>query len=117
MHEMGIAVSILKEVEKELTKYPGKRCSLIGLRMGVIAGIDRDALEFGFNAIVRGSRWEPLVLRVQVVPRRQHCPKCDSDFETSMWETVCTRCGNQQTITVAGEELKIANIELEEVFS
>jgi hydrogenase assembly chaperone HypC/HupF len=38
MHEMGIACSILEAVQRERERYPGKRVSKVGVRIGQFAG-------------------------------------------------------------------------------
>jgi Zn finger protein HypA/HybF involved in hydrogenase expression len=55
MHEMGIACSILEAVAHELRRYPGRRASKVGLRIGEFAGVDPESLRFCFEAIVHES--------------------------------------------------------------
>lgn len=66
MHEMGIASSVLEAVHQELHKHPGNRATKIGLRVGEYAGIDRESLEFCFEALVKGTAFEPLQLDIEL---------------------------------------------------
>lgn len=68
MHEMGIASSILEAVHRELHRYPGKHAIKIGIRIGEYAGVDRESLAFCFEALVKGSEFEPLELVVEWCP-------------------------------------------------
>lgn len=65
MHEMGIANSILEAVDKELLRYPGRRATRVGLRIGKYAGVDGESLRFCFEAIVHGTRWANLGLDIE----------------------------------------------------
>jgi hydrogenase nickel incorporation protein HypA/HybF len=65
MHEMGIASSILDAVQKELLRYPGYRVAKVEVRIGDYAGVDGDSLRFCFDAIVKGSQFDPLELAIE----------------------------------------------------
>ncbi|HML15818.1 MAG TPA: hydrogenase maturation nickel metallochaperone HypA [Bryobacteraceae bacterium] len=66
MHEMGIASSVLEAVHKELHRHPGNRAAKVGLRIGEYAGVDRESLEFCFEALVKGTPLEPLELEIEL---------------------------------------------------
>lgn len=52
MHEFGIAQSILAAVRAEVAKYPGARAVKVGVRIGPMAGVDKESLAFCFQAAV-----------------------------------------------------------------
>ena len=68
MHEMGVANSILEAVQRELDRYPGRRAVKVGVRIGEFAGVDPESLRFCFEALVKGSEFEPLELAVDWRP-------------------------------------------------
>jgi len=65
MHEMGIASSVLEAVHQELNRYPHQHAAKVGLRIGEFAGVDRESLQFCFEALVKGSEFEPLELELE----------------------------------------------------
>ena len=65
MHEMGIANSILEAVHKELHRYPNHRVAKFGVRIGEFAGVDSGSLQFCFEALVKGTEFEPLELEIE----------------------------------------------------
>ena len=65
MHEMGIASSVLEAVHQELHRYPHQHAAKVGLRIGEFAGVDRESLQFCFEALVKGSEFEPLELELE----------------------------------------------------
>lgn len=114
MHELSIAAAILDQLEDELAKRPGSKFTKVGLRIGDLAGIDRDCLTFGFESLVKDTHWEPLAVEIETIRRRQRCPKCGHEFEAEHWATACPKCEEVATVTIAGEELQIAYIEVDE---
>src|SRR3974390_863539 len=80
MHELGIATSILECVQAEAQRHPDGRITKVGVKIGELSGVDRDALQFGFEVLVKDTEWEPLVLDLEFIPRMQRCSKCAYEF-------------------------------------
>ncbi len=114
MHELGIASSILESVQKEALRHPGARITKVGVKIGELSGVDVDALQFGFECIVRETEWEGLALAVESIPRAQRCPKCQHEFRMADYDPQCPQCGEFATQCVRGEELDIAYMEVDE---
>ena len=113
MHELGIAQSILESVRDQAPKLPGRPLS-VGLRIGDVSGVDRDALTFGFQALVKGTDLEHLGLEVERVPYRRYCGTCGREFEAEEFDPTCPDCSNPNTEFRGGDELEIAYLEVEE---
>ena len=114
MHELSIISSVLDQVEQLQKQHEGKRFSKVGLRVGELAGVDVDCLRFGFEAVVKDTQWEQLMLEIEQIPRRQRCPKCSEEFRAENWDTICPKCGEINTDIIAGEELQLAYVEVDE---
>ena len=115
MHELSIVSSVLDQLEELKKQQPeGTRFSKVGLRVGELAGVDVDCLRFGFECVVKDTDWEHLALEIEEVQRRQRCPGCNEEFRAENWATECPKCGEAATITIAGEELQIAYVEVDE---
>ncbi len=114
MHELGIANSVLEAVQKEAERRPGARVTKVGLRVGDLAGVDRDALTFSLEVLVQGTKFEKLELDIQRCPIRYRCRSCDETFEVSDYVTLCPRCHLPDTECVGGTELELAYLELEQ---
>jgi len=65
MHEMGVASSVLDAVHKELHRFPGRRATKVGLRIGEFAGVDPDSLRFCFEVLVKDTELDPLALDIE----------------------------------------------------
>jgi len=114
MHEMGIANSILEGVAVELRRRPGSRAVKVGVRIGELAGVDPDALNFAFEALTIDTPFAGLKLDVEYVAPRSQCRACGRNFEVRDYELLCAACGSLNTERISGDELEFKYLELEE---
>jgi len=114
MHELSIANSILEAVRKERERLNGTRVTKVGVRIGELAGVDPDALSFGFEVLVKDTDLEPLALAIELVPRRHECSRCGHRFAVVDYRMDCPACGSTATRCVGGDELQLAYLEVEE---
>ena len=115
MHEIGIASSILECVAAEAQRRPDTRVIAVGVRIGELSNVDKDALDFAFEALTRGTPMEHLKLEVEWCPRRQKCAACAEEFAVHDFELACPKCGANHSACIGGTELDIAYLELEEL--
>ncbi len=114
MHELSIAQELLDRVAREMRRRPGTRPRAVGVKIGEISGIDRDALAFGFEVLVKDTEWQQLALEIEYCARRHRCPACGSEFNVTKFETACVGCGNPATVMISGDELDIGYIDVED---
>ena len=115
MHEFAIANSVLDAVRTEALLRPGMRVAKIGVRIGDLAGLDPDSLSFCFEALVKETDFESVVLEIERRPRRHCCSHCGNEFVVVNYETACPACGEELTIFLGGDELELAYVEMEDV--
>ena len=115
MHELSIAMSILEAAQRELALHKGADLRKISVRVGELAGVDREALRFSFGAITRETAWESVELELDYIARTNQCMDCGAQFVVKNAELACPQCGSINTSFLRGDELEIASLELEEV--
>jgi len=114
MHDMGIASSVLDAVRTESQRFPNGHVYKVTLRIGELAGVDPDALSFCFEALVRGSDFEPLALEIERKTREHTCTACGQPFAAADENAACPSCGSLDAIFSGGDELEIAYLEVED---
>ncbi|MGC2300005.1 MAG: hydrogenase maturation nickel metallochaperone HypA [Acidobacteriaceae bacterium] len=118
MHEVGIATSILDAGHKEAARRAGAKLMAIGVRIGVLSGVDIDALRFAFECIVSATDDEKVVLTAENCPRVNRCELCAREYASPLLspftEAPCPHCGSTHTSFVSGDQLDIAFVEVEE---
>jgi hydrogenase nickel incorporation protein HypA/HybF len=87
----------------------------IVIRVGDLAGVDPDALSFCFEALVKETDLESVVLEIERRTQRHRCPRCGSEFEVLNHDTTCPSCGESMTTFLSGNELELAYLEMEEL--
>ena len=58
MHELSIVASIVDSVTESLAAYPGARVKEVRLRVGVLASVVEDSLQFCYGIATEGTRLE-----------------------------------------------------------
>lgn len=118
MHEIGIASSILEASHQELGRHPGGTLVSIGVRVGVLSGVDIEALRFAFACLVAGTEDERVVFVTESCPRMNRCQSCAREFkspaDSPFLDAPCPQCGSGQTRFVSGDQLDLAFVEIEE---
>jgi hydrogenase nickel incorporation protein HypA/HybF len=111
MHELRIAESIAKITRQEMARRDISSLKAIGLRIGVLSGVDPEALRFSFTAIAQGTDLGSAELRIEAVPVQGHCRACHHDFELNEFNLICPHCGGTDIHLQSGEELDIVFLE------
>lgn len=118
MHEVGIANSILEAGHKETERRPGAKLMGIGVRIGVLSGVDIDALRFAFECLTAETEDEHVVFTTEQCPRVNRCAECGHEFASPtaspFTDAPCPRCHGVRTSFVSGDQLDIAFVEVEE---
>jgi len=110
MHELGISRNIVTIVEEAAR---GRRVKRVTLDVGRLAGVMPDALTFCFDVVSRGTLLDGARLDINNIAGRWRCLDCGVEFETASLYQPCA-CGSRRGQRLAGEELKIKTMELEE---
>jgi len=108
--------SIVDAVTESLSAYPGARVKEVRLRVGALAAVIEDSLQFCYGIATEGTVLEGSALVVAVVPVAGHCPGCAKDVEISSLQSFrCPVCGGPVANVRQGRELEIESIEIEDV--
>ena len=80
MHELSIVSSIVDSVTQTLEAYPGARVKEVRLRIGALASVIEDSLQFCFGIATDGTPLEGSRLVVKIVPVTMHCERSATGF-------------------------------------
>jgi hydrogenase nickel incorporation protein HypA/HybF len=115
MHELSIVFSILDSVSESLAAYPGAQVRQVRLRVGELAAVVEDALQFCYGMATEGTALEGSKLVVKTVPVVAHCAGCNRDVPIEGLQSFrCSWCGQPVSDLRQGRELEIESIEIEE---
>jgi len=115
MHELSLAMSIVETVTESLADYPGATVKEVRLRVGALAAVEEESLQFCFGMATEGSPLAGSRLVVHRLPVVLHCDPCGKDVELAGVQSFrCPVCGVQATGVLQGRELEIESIEIDE---
>ena len=115
MHELSIASSIVDSVTEFLAAYPGARVVEVRLRVGSMAAVVEDSLQFCFGLATEGTPLAGARLAVRTLPVVVYCAACDRNGEVAGVQSLrCPSCGELTMDVRQGRELEIEAIEIEE---
>jgi len=115
MHELSIVASIVDSVTESLQAYSGARVEEVRLRVGALASVVVESLEFCWGIATEGTPLAGARLVVKTVPVVMHCAGCDADVELDSLQSFrCPRCGELCGDLRQGREMEIEAIEIEE---
>jgi len=115
MHELSIAASIVESVIEAASAHPGARVKEVRLRVGALASVVEDSLQFCWELATEGTPLAGATLAIEMLPVIVHCDACGIDAEIAGVQSFrCPKCGELAADLRQGRELEIESIELEE---
>ncbi|MGD0940708.1 MAG: hydrogenase maturation nickel metallochaperone HypA [Terracidiphilus sp.] len=116
MHELSIISSVVESVTEALAAYPAARVLEVRLRVGALASVVTESLEFCYGIASEGTPLEGSRLVVNVLPVVMHCDACREDVELEGVQSFrCPRCGEPCSEMRQGRELEIESFEIDEM--
>ena len=112
MHELSIAQNILDLVNEQLPPKDRTRLKSIRLRIGELAGVVPDSLEFCFTAMTSGSEYEGITLELDRVPFVVECKACGRKSTNDEGIFLCSSCFGTDLKLISGDELELVSVEL-----
>jgi hydrogenase nickel incorporation protein HypA/HybF len=103
-------------VTESLAPYPGARVVEVRLRVGALASVVEESLQFCYGIATEGTALEGSRLVVNTLPVVMHCVPCNGDVELEGVQSFrCPRCGEPCSDLRQGRELEIEAIEIDEI--
>ena len=112
MHELSIALGIVKIAEDETAKANAKQVTKIELEIGVLAGVELSSLDFVWKSAVKDSVLEDAEKEIEVIKGRGKCVDCDTEFEMIHIYDVCPNCNSNFKGILNGKELRVKALEV-----
>jgi hydrogenase nickel incorporation protein HypA/HybF len=111
MHELAIADSIVQIAAREAR---GRRVRTVTVAAGALRQVVPGALAFAFELVAQGTPVQGAELELRTVPAVVRCRACGASSAQDGFPLACGACGEMDVEVVAGEELLVEELELEE---
>lgn len=112
MHEAGLMQNVLEMSFEQAKAHKAALIEAINIKIGVLAGVVPDALEFAFEAMKKGTLAENARLNVDYAPVVCWCRKCEKEFKPENFSSICPECGKNDIEIRSGLEMNLVSIEV-----
>ena len=111
MHELSLAQSIVAIACRHAA---GRRITRVAVKVGHLRQVVPAALAFSFELVAQGTPAEGAVLDLEGVPAIGVCRGCGAESVLGAFPLQCAACGGFDLRIVAGEELVVESLDIEE---
>ena len=111
MHEMSLCEGIREIVEAQARAHAVTKITRVRLEIGRFAGVEKDALDFAWGVVMRGSVAQGAALEMIDLPATAHCYGCGETVEIDDRLAPCPTCGSARLVPVTGNEMRIKDME------
>jgi hydrogenase nickel incorporation protein HypA/HybF len=111
MHEMSITQGI---IDLCLEHAGGRRVRSLDIEIGELSSAVPEAIEFCFEACSRETALEGARLNIIRTAGQGECHECGKETALAELYAPCQHCGSNRVTVVAGEELRVREIEVDD---
>lgn len=112
MHEMSLCEGVRTVIEDAARANGFDRVKTVRLEIGRFAGVEKPALSFAFDVVMRGSVAEGAALEMIDLPGKAMCYDCVREVEIDDRFAPCPECGGGKLMPSGGDEMRIKDLEV-----
>jgi len=114
MHELGIVMNVVEQVEQVAKENGVKKVLQIDLEVGEVSSIVPDLFTDAFDwAKKRTELLKETKLNLIILKAFSFCRSCRKTYETTAYAKECPYCHGSDTYLVTGNEINIKDIQVE----
>ena len=112
MHELSIAYNLVEIAVETAEQNHLQKVDVLHVKIGVLSGVVKEALEFSFDIAAQGTPIEGAKLVVHEVPLKIFCPNCHKMHVLKKpIPLVCPECRQRTGEIVEGKEIELYSLE------
>ncbi len=114
MHELAIAQRLLETAQRAVAQTDAQ-VAVVQIRLGELAGVSKEELEFGFGVVASGTPFAGARLEIEEIPVIVYCPHCQKEQTLVEPEPLCCPvCGTPTPQVIQGKEIRLKALELDD---
>ena len=113
MHEMSIAESIIRLLQRQAHEQHFRRVKHVWLLIGPLSMVEVESLRFCFTAACRGTLAEGAALDIVSPEARARCQQCGEEQPVTSRFDACVHCGSYRLQLLQGDEMQVYELEVE----
>ena len=113
MHELGIVVHVIEQVEKLAKEKQVNKVVELTLEVGEVSGVVKQYFVDAFEwAKKRTEYMKECKLNFIIIEGISYCEDCKKTFRTTEFGKKCPTCGGGNTYLVTGRDVSIRDIKV-----
>ena len=114
MHELGIVVHVVNQIEELAKKNNAKRVVELTLEVGEVSGVIKEYFVDAFEwAKKRTEYMKDCKLNLVIIQGISYCEDCQKTYATTEYGKECPYCHGPHTYLVTGRDVMIKNVKVE----
>ncbi|WP_395946651.1 hydrogenase maturation nickel metallochaperone HypA [Caedibacter taeniospiralis] len=115
MHEFSLCQRVISIVLKKTQEMDqdAKKVSAITLRIGQLAGVDVESMQFWFPVAAKNTSLSGASLKILIKSARACCVTCNNEYEVVQFYAACPQCQSYEKDIICGREMLVDHIEFE----
>lgn len=113
MHELSLALEVIRIAESEADKIMAKSIQEIDIEVGDLSGVEGDAFKSALELLSKDSVLNEARINILRSPGKGRCNSCDYEFEMSNFMATCPKCNSFPSEISGGREFRVLSISIE----
>lgn len=114
MHELGIVIQIVKQMEVYMEEHKISKIDKLVLQVGELSGVYPKYLEDVYPIAVEHSKLEDTKLVLDVTPGIGKCTSCDFTYNLMENNNTCPLCEGKEYRIITGKDFLIKEIHVKD---
>lgn len=112
MHELSLAESVIRIVERKALEQGFSRVLTLTLEIGELAAVDEQALRFALEAVTRDTLAGEARIEITRAPGQAWCDACGDSVRVSTRLDPCPDCGGHGLRVTGGDAMLVRQLEV-----
>jgi len=112
MHEMSLCEGVLQIIESQAETQGFNKVTHVWLEIGDLAGVEVEAMKFGFDVVLKNSIAENAILHIINLKADAWCMQCSEQVEIKKRFDPCPKCGSFQLQVTGGDQMRVKELEV-----
>ena len=111
MHELGIVVKVLEQVDALAEEYGASRIRRVTMEVGEVSTIVPELFTDAFDWAKKKTRFsQDAQLEMILIEGRTYCQSCGETYRTTEFGKTCPHCSGTDTYLLTGDQVVIKDI-------
>jgi hydrogenase nickel incorporation protein HypA/HybF len=110
MHELGVLIEIVKQVEQIADQNEVDKIETLVLQIGELSSMVPQYMKKLYPAAIEGTVLEYSTLEIEIIPANGLCKECRQVFNLIKEKGTCPHCQSKSFELLSGKEFMIKEI-------